>query len=140
MMIKPKSFVCAAILLAAPFLSHGSYQADSLYPVLAGCDTTQAPSSVKEAMREYPATLRKSTIGKKILAEIRENKEHEDQLLSGTGVPPLSRKETNAGTVMCKQQLPLRVTGASLCGPNKYQDQLLHEAACLAMEWGKSAY
>lgn len=135
MMIKPKSFLCTLILLAAPFLSHGSYQADSLYPVLSGCDT-----SVKEVMRAYPALLRGSAIGKQILAEIRENKEHEGELLSGIGLLPQSGKETNTGTLMCKQQLQLLKNGASRCAPDKYQAQLLHEAACLAMEWGKSAY
>ncbi|SIN66194.1 hypothetical protein [Chitinophaga niabensis] len=51
MMIKPKSLVWATILLAAPFLSHGSSQADSLPPVLTKWDTTRALSSVKEAIR-----------------------------------------------------------------------------------------
>lgn len=88
MMIKPKFLVWAAILMGAPFLSHGSFQADSLYPVRAGCDTTQ------------------------VLRSVRKNKE-----LSGIQTPPLPlpRKEKN-------------------------KEQLLREAACLAMEWGKSAY
>jgi hypothetical protein len=100
MMIKSKSFVCAVILLATPLLSHGSYQADSRYPVRGGCDT--------------------ATIKKQILAEIHGNREH------------------HARHVMGRRQLYLLVTGASSCKPCK--DQLLHEAACLAMEWGKSAY
>ncbi|WP_343302982.1 hypothetical protein AAHN97_15625 [Chitinophaga niabensis] len=125
MMIKPKFLVWAAILLGSPFLSHGSYQADSLYPVLAGCDTAQVDPCIKDVS---PATLRESTIGKQILAEIRRNGEHGTQVLSFPG------KE------MCRRQLHLLVTGTSLCKPCKQQEQLLHEAACLAMEWGERAY
>lgn len=121
MMIKPKFLVWAAILLGSPFLSHGSSPADSLYPVRAGCDTAQVVSSIKEVLRE-------STIGKQVLAEVCRNGEHGTRILSFPG------KE------MCKRQLHLLVTGTSLCKPCKHQDQLLHEAACLAMEWGERAY
>ena len=209
MMIKPKSFVYAIILLAVPFLSHGSSPADSLPPVLTRWDTTQALSSVNEAMLvstaenmamftwtqkdfekrktwgdsllffnhddlsiafyksllqekkdpqhfglipyllslsgivqrdrmedlffQYPKTLQESAAGKKILMQIRRNGEHEgrdiSQLLTTTRMQSLSGKETTVSAGLDGRQFSILVIGASWCGPCKYQDRLLHQAA-----------
>lgn len=52
MMINPKLIVCAAILLlGSPLLSNGKSLSDSLPPTLIKWDTTQAFSSLKDAMR-----------------------------------------------------------------------------------------
>lgn len=209
MMIRPKTLVWAAMIMAAPFLSHGSSPADSLPPVLTSWDTTKALPSISEALRvstaeyitmlnwmqkdaekrkpvcdslvffnhddlaislyksllqekkdqgnfgrmqyllslssiiqrdrleylfdQYPKALRESVTGKKILTEIRRNGEHEgrniSQLLSATRMLSFKGKESAVSTALDGRQLHILVIGASWCGPCKYQDRLLHQAA-----------
>ena len=165
MMNKPKSFVYAAILLAAPFLSHGSSSVDSLPPVLTKWDTTQALSSVKEAMRVSTAEsiamlnwMQKDARKRKPLCDrmlfyyhdelaiafyktlLQEKKDKKNfgliqYLQSLSGILPRDRMEYLFSQY--PKALQESITGKKILHEIRSQEAAL---ACLAMEWCESAY
>lgn len=111
------------------------------FQLMIGLSGMMQKERLEYLFNQYPKALRESAEGKKILTRIHQHGEHEGRnisnLLSSTRMISNDGKVSAIESVLNGRQLYILVIGASWCGPCKYQNRLLHQAA---VNWDYSRF